>query len=243
MKIIKLNAIDSTNSFLKEMAGNGTVNNFTVVVAKEQTNGRGQMNNVWVSELGKNLTFSVFVRFLKFPLEYQRYLSFAVALSVFEAVKSLEVNRLAIKWPNDIMAGNKKLGGILIENSINYDKIDSSVIGIGLNVNQQSFASELSNATSLIQILKEEIDLDVLLEKILSFLKNMVMLIENGKYDEIEKRYLENLYKRNIPSMFKTGQGDLLMGKIIGVSQEGKLQLELENETLKEFDLKEISFA
>lgn len=243
MKIIKLSAIDSTNSFLKEMAVNSAIDDFTTVVTQQQTKGRGQMNSEWVSEVGKNLTFSVFVRFESFLFSDQRYLSFAVALSVFEAVKSLGVNRLSIKWPNDIMAGNKKIGGILIENSLKKDTIVSSIIGIGLNVNQDKFSKELSKASSLKKILGEEVDLDILLMNILNRLKENISLLKEMKCKVLEDRYLNNLYKKDIASMFRTPEGNLFMGKIIGVSQEGKLQLELEDETIKEFDLKEVSFV
>ncbi|WP_299109333.1 biotin--[acetyl-CoA-carboxylase] ligase [uncultured Tenacibaculum sp.] len=242
MKIIKLSAIDSTNSFLKEMAVNSVIEDFTTVVTQQQTKGRGQMNSEWVSEVGKNLTFSVFVRFESFLFSDQRYLSFAVALSVFEAVKSLELNRLSIKWPNDIMAGNKKIGGILIENSLKKDTIVSSIIGIGLNVNQDNFSKELSKASSLKKILGEEVGLDILLMNVLNRLKENIRLLKQKRYKVLEDKYLDNLYKKDIASMFKTPEGNLFMGKIIGVSQEGKLQLELEDETIKEFDLKEVSF-
>ncbi|CAL2104386.1 Biotin-protein ligase [Tenacibaculum sp. 190130A14a] len=243
MKIIKLSAIDSTNSFLKEMAENSVIDNFTTVVAERQTKGRGQMNSKWVSEEGKNLTFSTFVRFESLLFEQHRYLSFAVALSVFEAVKSLGINRLTIKWPNDIMSGNKKIGGILIENSLSRNLIVSSIIGIGLNVNQDFFTEELPNATSIRNIIGQEISKEKVFQLILERLQSNIKLLNKKEEDILETRYLNNLYKKNIPSMFKTMEGKLFMGKIIGVSQEGKLQLELEDETLKEFDLKEVSFA
>ncbi|OSY87922.1 biotin--[acetyl-CoA-carboxylase] synthetase [Tenacibaculum holothuriorum] len=256
MKIIKLNAIDSTNSFLKEMAVNATLDSFTVVTAKEQTSGRGQMKNKWISEAGKNLTFSVFVRFDKFKIENQKYLSFVVSRSVFEALTTYYLPKLAIKWPNDIMTVNKKICGVLIENSLQKEYITSSVIGIGVNVNQEIFNDELSKATSLKNILGKEVDLDELLNLILERLQENIQLLNDKEFSIIEENYLNVLYKKNIPSMFKTPNGELFMGKIIGVSQEGKLQLELDNETLeegfgetksttsvKEFDLKEVSFA
>lgn len=243
MKIIKLNAIDSTNSFLKEMSVNTDIDNFTVVVAKEQTAGRGQMNNKWVSEAGKNLTFSVFLRFSNLLFENQKFLNFAVSISVFEAVKSLAIDKLKIKWPNDIMAANSKIGGILIENSLKAKAIYSSVVGIGLNVNQEQFFEGITKANSLKNILGKEISLDDLLKLILDKLKQNISLLEKEDFGLLEQKYLENLYKKDIPSMFKNTEGELFMGKIIGVSQEGKLQVELVNETIKEFDLKEVSFA
>ena len=243
MKIIKLNAIDSTNTFLKNMVSKVVADDFTVVVAKTQTKGRGQMNSEWVVEEGKNLTFSVFSRFTDLDVEKHKYLNFSVSLSVFEVLKELGLPNLAIKWPNDILSGNKKLGGILIENTLKGSNIVSSVIGIGINVNQDSFPENLPNASSVKKILGREFDLDVLLENILKNLKEYFNLLEKKEYNLLEEAYLKVLYKKNVPTMFKNSQNILFMGKIIGVSKSGNLQIELENETIQEFGLKEVSFA
>lgn len=243
MKIIKLNAIDSTNTFLKNMVSKVVVDDFTVVVAKIQTKGRGQMNSEWVVEEGKNLTFSVFSRFIDLKVENHKYLNFCVSLSVFQALEALGLPNLSVKWPNDILSGNKKLGGILIENTLKGSNIVSSVIGIGINVNQNSFPNNLPNASSVKKILGREFDLDVLLENILKNLKGYFNLLERKEYNLLEEAYLKVLYKKNVPTMFKNSQNILFMGKIIGVSKSGNLQIELENETIQEFGLKEVSFA
>ncbi|CAM1363047.1 Biotin--(acetyl-CoA-carboxylase) ligase [Tenacibaculum litoreum] len=243
MKIIKLNAIDSTNTFLKNMVSKVVVDDFTIVVAKTQTKGRGQMNSEWVVEEGKNLTFSVFSSFTSLDVENHKYLNFCVSLSVFEALKELDLPSLAIKWPNDILSGNKKLGGILIENTLKGSKIVSSVVGIGINVNQDLFPENLPNASSVKKILGKEFDLETLLESILKKLKDYFTFLEKKEYDLLEEAYLKVLYKKNVPTMFKNSQNILFMGKIIGVSKSGSLQIELENETIQEFGLKEVSFA
>lgn len=243
MKIIKLNAIDSTNTFLKNMVSKVVVDDFTVVVAKTQTKGRGQMNSEWVVEEGKNLTFSVFSGFVALKAEHHKYLNFCVSLSVFQALEALGLPNLSVKWPNDILSGNKKLGGILIENTLKGSNIVSSVIGIGINVNQNSFPENLPNASSIKKILGKEFDLDALLANILMNLKDYFNLLEKKEYDLLEEAYLKVLYKKNVPTMFKNSQNTLFMGKIIGVSKSGNLQIELENETIQEFGLKEVSFA
>ncbi|RSC93925.1 biotin--[acetyl-CoA-carboxylase] ligase [Tenacibaculum singaporense] len=243
MKIIKLNAIDSTNTFLKNMVSKVVVDDFTVVVAKTQTKGRGQMNSEWVVEEGKNLTFSVFSRFTDLDVENHKYLNFCISLSVYEALKELDLPSLSIKWPNDILSGNKKLGGILIENTLKGSKIVSSVVGIGINVNQDSFSKSLPNASSVKKILGKEFNLEILLESILMRLKNYHTILERKEYSLLEEAYLKRLYKKNVPTMFKNSQNILFMGKIIGVSKSGNLQIELENETIQEFGLKEVSFA
>lgn len=243
MKIIKLNAIDSTNSFLKDMLSKMPVEDFTVVVAKNQTNGRGQMNSEWVVEKDKSLTFSVFKGFFDFSIEDYKYLNYGISLSVFEVLTTYKLPNLAVKWPNDIMSGSKKIAGILIENSLKGNKISSSIIGIGINVNQEKFSEKAPNATSIKNSLGVEVDLDVLLDKLLDVLIKNLTLLEKKEYQTLEKRYLEVLYKKNVPTMFKNNQNILFMGKIIGVSKNGNLQIELEDETIQEFGLKEVSFA
>ena len=243
MKIIKLDAIDSTNSFLKNLSVNSTVQDFTIVVAKQQTFGRGQMNAKWVVDEGKNLTFSVFSCFDDLEISNQKYLSFSVSLAVFETLNELKLPKLAIKWPNDILSVNKKIAGILIENNLKGAKITSSVIGIGINVNQENFSKDLPNATSIKNIVNKEFDLDVLLNEVLIKLKDKIDLLKRKEFALLEEEYLSVLYKKNVPSMFKNNQNILFMGKIIGVSENGNLQVELENETVKEFGLKEVSFA
>ncbi|CAM1360497.1 BirA family transcriptional regulator, biotin operon repressor / biotin-(acetyl-CoA-carboxylase) ligase [Tenacibaculum sediminilitoris] len=243
MKIIKLDAIDSTNTFLKDMVSKMVIEDFTVAVAKTQTKGRGQINSEWIVEEGKNLTFSVFSRFVDLKVENHKYFNFCVSLSVFEALEAVKLPNLTVKWPNDILSGNKKLGGILIENTLKGSYIVSSIIGIGINVNQDSFPKNLPNASSLKKILGKEFDLDVLLDIILMKLKYYFDLLEKKEYSLLEKNYLKVLYKKNVPTMFKSSQNILFMGKIIGVSKSGNLQIELENETIQEFGLKEVSFA
>ncbi|WGH76747.1 biotin--[acetyl-CoA-carboxylase] ligase [Tenacibaculum tangerinum] len=243
MKIIKLDAIESTNTFLKNMVSSVVVDDFTVVVAKTQMKGRGQMNSEWIVEEGKNLTFSVFSRFIDLAVENHKYLNFCVSLSVFDALKTLSIPSLSIKWPNDILSENKKIAGILIENMLKGSNIVSSVLGIGVNVNQDCFPESLPNATSVKKIIGKETNLDTLLNDMLRRLKEYITLLDKKEYATLEKAYLEKLYKKNVPTMFKNSQNILFMGKIIGVSKSGNLQIELENETVQEFGLKEISFA
>ncbi len=243
MKIIKLDAIDSTNSFLKKMAEDSLVENFTVVWAKNQTAGRGQMKTQWVTQEGKNLTFSVFVQPKALNITHQKFLNFSVALSVYETLLDFDIPKISIKWPNDIMAGSRKICGILIENALKGVVIQSSVIGIGLNINQHFLNEDAFKATSMSDILNKEFDLSEVLDVLLKKLEKNINDLEKHEYSTLEDRYLEVLYKKNVPSMFKTDQNVLFMGKIIGVSREGQLQIELNDETIQEFGIKEVSFA
>jgi BirA family biotin operon repressor/biotin-[acetyl-CoA-carboxylase] ligase len=241
LKIIKLSAIDSTNSFLKEMASSSTVENFTVVVTENQIKGRGQQGSTWESEAGKSLIFSVFVTFDALSVLDKKYLNYAVSLAVFEVLQQENIPRIAIKWPNDILSANKKIGGILIENSLKGSKISSAVIGIGLNVNQTRFSSTLEKANSLKLTSNRTFSLAQLLDDILVRLQSKIALLNTKNFTSLESSYLKVLHKKNIPTMFKDRKDVLFMGIIRGISTDGKLQVELEDETLREFGIKEIS--
>jgi BirA family biotin operon repressor/biotin-[acetyl-CoA-carboxylase] ligase len=241
LKIIKLSAIDSTNSFLKEMASSSTVENFTVVVTENQIKGRGQQGSAWDSEVGKNLIFSVFVAFDALNVLDKKYLNYAVSLAIFEVLQQENIPRIAIKWPNDILSANKKIGGILIENSLKGSKISSSVIGIGLNVNQTRFSSTLEKASSLKLTSNRTFNLEQLLEDMVVSLQSKIALLNTKDFSSLESSYLRVLYKKNTPTMFKDRKGVLFMGIIRGISMDGKLQVELEDEMLREFGIKEIS--
>ncbi|WP_334055606.1 biotin--[acetyl-CoA-carboxylase] ligase [Polaribacter sp. P097] len=243
MNLIKLNAIDSTNSFLKEMAKNSSLENYTVVVAKDQTNGRGQQENTWASEPFKNLTFSAFINDLNLELNHYKYFNFAISLGVYDAISKYINRQLFIKWPNDILSANQKICGILIENSISKGAMKYAVVGIGINVNQETFYENLSKASSLKNITGKSYNLDELLVEVVTAIKLRIKQLLDKEYDTLENDYLKVLYKKNIPSMFKTAENALFMGKIIGISNSGNLKVELGDETIKEFGIKEISFA
>lgn len=242
MKLIKLNATTSTNSYLKELAMNEDLENFCVVVTNLQSNGRGQMNSYWQSEKGKNLTFSVFVRLNNLDITDQFYLSKVVSIAVVEVLSNIITAKIMIKWPNDILADGFKIAGILIENRIKKAKLSESVIGIGLNVNQKEF-DNLPNVTSLALVENQKFDLDSLLEKIVVSLKDCIELLEKRECKIIDQMYLKSLFRLNKPAMYKDKVGGLFMGKIVNISKSGKLEMELEDNTQKEFDLKEIEFV
>ena len=241
MHVIKLNATESTNSFLKDLSRSEVLQNFTVVTTKNQLNGRGQMNAVWVSESGKNLTFSMFVSLNDLDLKNNFYLSKAVSVGLLVALKSELKRKIHVKWPNDILADGHKIAGILIENSVKKTKITESIIGIGLNVNQTSF-NNMQNASSLKNLANRDFNLDVLLLKIVNSLKVYINLLNQNKFKEIDELYFKSLFKLGIPSMFKNALGEMFMGKILTVNKNGLLKVELQDESIKIFDLKELSF-
>lgn len=243
MNIIKLNAIDSTNSYIKKLAFENSIENYTIVVADYQTAGRGQMGTSWLSEQGENLTFSILIRFDGFKIENQFYLSIAVSLGIYTALNLNVKNLLFIKWPNDILAEKDKVTGILIENILSGDFIKQSIVGIGLNVNQDKFSKNLGNVTSLKKISGRNFDKDELLIQVVNSIQYFCKYVEDERFKELKELYLNALYKFNSPVMFEDKSGLVFMGKIIDVDKNGKLVVELENETTRKFSLKEIKFA
>ncbi len=243
MKLIKLSATDSTNSFLKELCKDYILENFTTVVADEQTNGRGQQSNSWVSEPFKNLTASIFITDLHLEIYNIKYLTFIASLAIYDLLADYNIPDISIKWPNDIMSANKKICGILIDNRIKSLEINSCIIGFGLNVNQENFPNYLDNVTSLKNLTNINYSLDELLSTLINKMENRTKQLSLKKFIELEQDYLNVLYKLEVPSMFKDKNGVLFMGKIKGISEIGNLLVEIENETIAEFGLKEISFA
>lgn len=238
MRLIKLNAIDSTNLFLRSLCLDTYVEDFTVVVAKHQTKGRGQMGTVWSSQDSKNLTFSVFKRFENLKLEQQFVISMVSSLAVINALKKMKLPKLSVKWPNDILSANKKICGILIENVIKQNKVTGSVVGIGLNVNQVDFYS-LPQASSVLNITGRSYDLDEILQSILKELETLFDLVESKQFEIIKTAYESYLFRKDKPSTFENAEG-LFSGFIKGVSNEGLLKVLLEDDVLETFDLKTI---
>jgi len=240
MRIIKLDAIDSTNTFLKEISSADTLDDFTVVTAKEQTQGRGQMGKLWQSKAGENLTFSVFKRLKGLTFSNQFYLSIATALALHKTLVYYNLPNLKVKWPNDILSGNKKVSGILIENVTKRNVLNSTIIGVGLNVNQIEF-NTLSNASSLKIISGKTFDLDEIFYRFLKHLKDYFKSLEFGAFEALKAEYETKLFRKNKPSTFKDAEGILFSGYIKGIATNGNLVIMLEDDIIEEFSLNEIT--
>jgi len=239
MNLIKLDAIDSTNDFLKRLSGEQPLDSFTVVTAETQTHGKGQMGAQWDSETGKNLTVSVLVNKVIININQIFDLNVAVALSMISTLEKYSIPNLAIKWPNDILSDNKKLAGILIENTIKSNGEINSIIGVGLNVNQLNFEA-LPKASSLAVILKTEFDKEIILYQFINCLKVNCDLLLNHSASVLWKNYNNKLFKKGVPMAFSLPNETHFMGIIQGVNTLGKLEVKLENETVESFGIKEI---
>ena len=236
MQIIKLNAIDSTNNYLKQLLTDTALEDFCVVTTKHQTKGKGQVGAEWYSEKNKNLTISVLKKKPSVRLPYHFFLNVLVSLSIVKTLEYYKVPKLAIKWPNDILSDHYKVSGILIENIIKSNKIDCSVIGIGLNVNQELFEG-LSKVSSMKSILGTPIDKDELLHKLIKNIQIYFELYAEKGEDVLNAVYESYLFRKDKPSTFELPDHSLFTGIIRGVTDLGKLCVQMEDAT-KEFDLK-----
>jgi len=239
--IVKLNAINSTNSYLKEWSRLNTEAKPLVVVAKEQLEGRGQQGTKWLSEKAKNLTFSLLHVPKKLLVSKQFYLNCAISLGLYEALYPIIGKSLTIKWPNDIMSDSQKLGGILIESTVKSGIITKTIVGIGLNVNQVNFPSNLKIATSLKCLKATEFDLDVLLNTILESLEKYLKMLDDNMTDVLFTGYQNILFGRDRKLQFEADKVRF-SAVINGVNIKGQLLVTLKNGTVKTYNNKEIKF-
>ena len=240
---VLLKEVDSTNNFLKELVSNSKpVIEGTVIMAENQYAGRGQQQNGWFAEPGKNLTFSILLKPHFLPVTEQFDLIRAVSMGVFDALEPLLGNGLKVKWPNDIYYQDRKLGGMLIENMIQGGQIKSAIIGIGMNINQENFAPGLANPVSLKQILHKDYDLRSILSDICTHIEGWYLKLKAGKINDLRNIYLSRLYWLNEEKTFRTKTG-VINGTIKNVCYNGLLVVQNNNGEELEFSLKEIEFV
>ncbi|MCF6366918.1 MAG: biotin--[acetyl-CoA-carboxylase] ligase [Bacteroidales bacterium] len=238
--IIKQQIVKSTNDFAKELLLNRKIVDFSVITANEQLAGKGQRNNTWFSDTGKNLTLSIITYPVFLRATEQFYLSKVISLGIVEYLNSKNIN-FKIKWPNDIYFNDKKICGILIENSIAGLSIKNSIIGIGLNINQEKFPEYLPDAISLSNIKKKDFCLETELLLLLNSIYKKYQLLRNKLFFDIDNLYHKHLYKINEFSDFKDNAG-IFKGKISGTLPEGKLIIETLTKEKKFYNFKEVGF-
>jgi len=239
LNIIKLNATDSTNTYLKLLVNKTNVVDQTVVLAEDQQKGRGQMGNGWLSRKGQSLTFSVFKRFKGVMAEDQFMISMAVSLAIINAFKTFGLPKVSIKWPNDILSGNKKVAGILIENVLEGTTVKYSVIGIGINVNEMEFPS-LPQASSLKLEIGKSLELEEVLRAVLKNMFDKFELMTTQNFSDLRNVYEQNLFRKDIVSVFENKEGQHFNAIIKGISGIGELLIETENKAIEPFQIKEL---
>ncbi len=232
--------INSTNDYLKELLRSQKLEEGTIVRTDFQTAGKGQVGNNWESERGKNLLFSTVLYPDFVEISYSFILSKMVSVAIVDTLLAENIENISIKWPNDIYIGDKKLAGILIENSLSGNNITQCIIGIGLNLNQEQFACA-PNPVSLKQITGKEYRI----EDFLSSLKENIFaryqaMIESDEAS-INTDYFKYLYRKKGFHQYRAND-EFFEAKIKTVLPTGQLVLETRVGEVKRFYFKEIEF-
>ncbi|MFD3000190.1 biotin--[acetyl-CoA-carboxylase] ligase [Pontibacter toksunensis] len=229
---------ESTNSEAQQLLIKNEATEGCTVITHQQTKGRGQRGNSWEAEPGKNVTLSVILSPSFLAARQQFYLNIAVSLAVFDLIREQGLHEAQIKWPNDLFYEGKKLGGILIENTINSYTLQHSIIGIGLNVNQLYF--DYTTATSMRNVTGDTLNVEKVTVRLLELLEKRYLELRNGKMSKQRQEYLQALFRYQEVHPFLVDDQQV-QGQIVGVDENGCLAVEIENK-LRYFAFKEISY-
>jgi BirA family transcriptional regulator, biotin operon repressor / biotin---[acetyl-CoA-carboxylase] ligase len=239
-EIVYLPVCESTNDYAVQLLNSNPPAEGCIVITSQQTKGRGQRGNAWEAEADQNLTFSVILHphFLN-PSDQFR-LNVAVSLAVSDLLATELGGQLKIKWPNDIYVQDRKIGGILIENQLQNNRIRYSVVGIGLNINQLNFGE--NKAVSLAQLKNKSYQLSGLLEQLLEKFEGRYLQLRNQSFAAMRADYLQRLYWYQEIHTFRLAENEQpFEGQIIGIDEIGRLAV-ADQQTIRYFNLKEIVF-
>lgn len=246
MPISWYDTIDSTNSEARRHAG--CIDKMAVFSARFQTAGRGQRGNKWASKAGENLTFSILAEFTsedmpQVNVKDQFLLSIVSALAVSDFLTGIGME-CRIKWPNDIYVRERKICGMLIENSLSGDKIASSIIGIGINLNQTEFPPELVNPVSVATATGKRIAPESALESFLEHFRNrFAMLYDNNGRLVLRDDYISRMYRIGKWERYHDClRNNDFEGMIKGISEEGMLLMEMPDKSIAKYAFKEVSY-
>lgn len=243
--------LPSTNEFMANLPQNTDLSRYNqegvVVTTFNQTAGRGQMGNRWLAEPNQNLAYSIRLHPTFLQANEQFHLNKIVALAVHDLIDSeisnfkLETSN-AIKWANDIYIGDKKVCGILIQNTLSGSRLQASIIGIGININQLHFPKDI-NATSLRLETGQLFDLMPFVEKLTQCLEHRYLQLKSAvNFHKINEEYLSKMYRFGVEAIYRRMKDDtVFMGKIVGVSATGQLEI-MSNRGIEVFDIKQVKF-
>ena len=236
-------SLNSTNLYAQELLSKSTPIDGTVISTYDQYAGRGQLDSRWESQPGKNLSLSI-ILYPTFLLPSQQFkLSQAISIGVRNFMaRFVPDDRAVIKWPNDIYVGQRKIAGILIQNTLTGKRIQSTIVGIGINVNQKQFSERVPNPTSLTIETGKEFQLDEIIPLLLSNIESAYLLLKNGDWVDLQNDYLQHFYRVNELASYKDQAGQPFQGTISGVSAAGHLIVQSDG-VERRFAMKEITFV
>ena len=237
---IRLPSCHSTNVIASDLLAEGDIAEGTVIITDHQTKGKGQRGNSWESEPGKNLTCSLILKPKFLPVKKQFELIVVSSLAIVQTLKDLGLSDAQVKWPNDIYYGDAKIAGILIENSVRANHLEYSVVGIGLNINQQNFKT--NKATSIGLELKKELSVKEVLDQLLIRITAYYTVLKLERSHQLRAEYVSKLRGYNLLRSYQDLKNNqTIKGKITGVNGIGQLLLRVEENDLS-FNFKEVSF-
>jgi BirA family biotin operon repressor/biotin-[acetyl-CoA-carboxylase] ligase len=236
-KLIFMPSCHSTNDISAELISKSDIVNGTIVITDHQTHGRGQGSNDWESEKGENLTLSVILNTGFLPVHQQFYLNMMVCLSLSDLLTEYLHSGILIKWPNDIYFKNKKICGILIQNILKGNHLENSILGMGININQQNFENEI--AVSLRNITGEWYDLQQVLQRLSEILEEYYGVLKEGLYGKLRRIYMNRLMWLNEDHIFEAEE--FFKGRITDIDESGRLMISTEKR-VRVFSFKEVKF-
>jgi BirA family biotin operon repressor/biotin-[acetyl-CoA-carboxylase] ligase len=243
--ILELAETESTNTYATNLIKEATVTEGTIVFTHNQTKGRGQVGNTWQAETGKNLTFSLVLHPVFLAIDKQFYLSKITSLAVYGMLTDFlhpSLYDIKIKWPNDILVNGRKIAGILIENMLRGNFLQSSVVGTGININQQNFDAVDKSATSLGLLLRQDFDLKEMLRSFCKHFEALYLSLKQNNTEKITGQYLSKLYLFEELASYQTKEGKFT-AKITDVQENGLLVLSTEQNEILKFNFKEIQLV
>jgi BirA family biotin operon repressor/biotin-[acetyl-CoA-carboxylase] ligase len=235
--------LESTNDYARDLLAKSKPPEGIAIRAVSQSAGRGQYGSRWLSEPGKNLTISIILYPGWLSVSAQFRLNELVALAVRDTVATLlpEQSDIKVKWPNDIWIGSKKVGGILIQNALKGALLDSSIVGIGLNVNQKTFTGEAPNASSLALASGQYFEIDPLAHQLFEHLEQRYLQLKSGREAALRLAYHQQLLGLGENRKFLRPDGSLFVGSIQGVTDDGRLVIRTDQGD-ESFGMKALAF-
>lgn len=235
--IIFLPEVDSTNNYVAKLVSEGNVRHGTVILAEKQTNGRGQRGNTWQSGAKNQFTASWYLETAFLSVQHAAYLNKALAVAVAKAISGLVDVPVAVKWPNDILVNDRKLGGMLIEGNVKQQRLESVVFGLGINLSHEE---GLPKSISL-----EEFGVKLQAFELLTFLlpklQELFEQCQRFAFVEIQQEYLGMLWRKDVEQEMQDAEGNPFSGKITGVDETGSVLITTAEGTLA-YGLQEVKF-
>lgn len=238
--LIELDETESTNEVAKELIAKAKPIEGTAIIAQYQTNGKGQYHRTWLSAKGKNMTLSIILKPFFLPVSRVFALNMMISLAIVDLLKQFNIENIQIKWPNDILADKKKICGILIENTLRSSALATSVVGVGLNVNENEFDEELKNKAGSMKLMKgENFELIEVRELLFAAIEARYLKLKAGA--DFTQEYLNNIEGYNALSRFWIEkESKIVQASIISIEQSGSLVLRMNKGNIHAYRMGEI---